>query len=63
LFSDALPILVAGGGFHHGKHLAFDARDNLPFANLLATIARHVGVELESFGSSTATSIEKFQSS
>ncbi|MGV2338059.1 MAG UNVERIFIED_CONTAM: DUF1552 domain-containing protein [Planctomycetaceae bacterium] len=29
-----LPILVAGGGFRHGQHLAFDPQKNPPLCNL-----------------------------
>jgi hypothetical protein len=29
-----LPVLLAGGGFKHGRHLAFDKDNNYPLANL-----------------------------
>ena len=48
-----LPILVAGGGFRHGAHLAFDHHDNRPLSNLFVTILQRLGVEAEAFGSST----------
>jgi hypothetical protein len=48
-----LPILVAGGGFHHGAHLAFPRHDNRPLCDLFVTILRRLGVEAEAFGSST----------
>ena len=48
-----LPILLAGGGFRHGRHLAFDRTDNAPLSNLFVSILGKLGVEAESFGSST----------
>lgn len=48
-----LPILVAGGGFRHGSHLAFPAADNLPLSNLFVTVLAGLGIEAEAFGSST----------
>jgi hypothetical protein len=48
-----LPILVAGGGFRHGTHLAFPADDNRPLSNLFVSLLARLGVEAEAFGSST----------
>lgn len=56
-----LPILVAGGRFKHGQHLAFDAKHNLPFSNLFVTLAQQMGVEIESFGSSNKPSLPGFE--
>ena len=50
-----LPILLAGGGFRHGRHLAFDAQNNAPLSNLFLSLLARLGVETESFGSSTGT--------
>ncbi|MFM7249567.1 MAG: DUF1552 domain-containing protein [Planctomycetaceae bacterium] len=50
-----LPILLAGGGFRHGRHLAFDAFDNAPLSNLFLSVLGRLGVEAEAFGSSTGT--------
>jgi len=50
-----LPILLAGGGFQHGRHLAFKRDDNTPLCNLFVTMLGRLGVETESFGSSTGT--------
>jgi len=47
-----LPILLAGGGFRHGSHLAFKHDDNAPLANLFVSILRRLGVEADAFGSS-----------
>lgn len=48
-----LPILLAGGGFAHGQHLAFPANNNLPLSNLFVTMLAQLGIETEKFGSST----------
>jgi hypothetical protein len=48
-----LPILLAGGGFKHGQHLAFKRDDNTPLSNLFVSMLRQMGVEASSFGSST----------
>ena len=53
-----LPILLAGGGFKHGQHIACDAKkNNTPFANLFVQIMQRMGVESDSFGSSSGTSV------
>lgn len=56
-----IPVLVAGGGFKHGQHLAFDTKNNLAFANLFVALARHMGVETDSFGYSTKPGIPGFE--
>jgi hypothetical protein len=48
-----LPILLAGGGFRHGAHLAFPRDANAPLSNLFVSMLQQMGVEAESFGSST----------
>ena len=48
-----LPIILAGGGFRHGQHLAFDRDNNYPLANLHVTMLRRLGLEVDSFASST----------
>ena len=50
-----LPILLAGGGFNHGSHLAFDRDNNLPLCNLFLTMLHQLGVAADSFGSSNGT--------
>jgi hypothetical protein len=52
---DNLPILLAGGGYKHAGHVAFDRKDNKPLSNLFVRILHQLGVELEKFGSSTGT--------
>ena len=48
-----LPILVAGGGFKHGQHIAHDPKSPPPLCNLWVQIARQMGVEADKFGTST----------
>jgi hypothetical protein len=50
-----LPILLAGGGFKHGRHLAFGAKNPPPLCNLYVSILQRLGVEASKFGSSTGT--------
>ena len=50
-----LPILVAGGGFKHGQHLAFDPKKNPPLSNLYVQFLRRLGADVNTFGSSTGT--------
>ena len=50
-----LPILLAGGGFKHGRHVAFDANKNTRLCNLFVTMLQRLGVETDAFGSSTGT--------
>lgn len=48
-----LPILLAGGGFHHGQHLAFQRDHNKPLSNLFVTMLQRLGIEADAFGSSS----------
>jgi len=50
-----LPILLAGGGYRHGQHIAGDVKNNTPLANLFVTMLQRFGVETDKFGSSTGT--------
>ena len=50
-----LPILLAGGGFRHGAHLAFDPIRNTPLCNLFVSMLQRLGIEVASFGSSHGT--------
>jgi hypothetical protein len=47
-----LPIIVAGGGFHHGQHLAFDPQKNPPLCNLYVQFLQRLGADVDAFGSS-----------
>jgi len=48
-----LPLILAGGGFRHGGHLAYDTQNNTPMANLLVTMLQGLGLEIDAFSSST----------
>lgn len=50
-----LPVLFAGGGFRHGGHLAFDPQQNYPLPNLFVSMLQRMGIEADSFASSTGT--------
>lgn len=50
-----LPVLLAGGGFKHGQHLAFDAKNNYPLANLYVSMLQRLGVEAGSFATGKGT--------
>jgi hypothetical protein len=50
-----LPVLLAGGGFRHGQHLAFDTKKNYPLPNLFVSMLRRLGLEIDRFASSTGT--------
>ncbi|MDP1564168.1 MAG: hypothetical protein Q8M16_22520 [Pirellulaceae bacterium] len=50
-----LPVLVAGGGYRHGQHLAFDPDNPPPLCNLYVTTLQRLGIEAESFGTSTGS--------
>jgi hypothetical protein len=50
-----LPVLLAGGGFKHGQHLAFDPKNPPPLSNLYVSMLQQLGIEADRFGSSTGT--------
>jgi Protein of unknown function (DUF1552) len=50
-----LPVLLAGGGFKHGQHLAFDPKSGPPLCNLYVSMLQRMGIESDRFGSSTGT--------
>jgi hypothetical protein len=50
-----LPILLAGGRFRHGQHLQFDLKNNTPLCNLFVSMLQHMGLEHDSFSTSTGT--------
>ncbi len=50
-----MPIVLAGGGFKHGQHLAFDPKDPPPLCNLYVSMLQRLGIEADKFGSSTGT--------
>ncbi|MFA6543820.1 MAG: DUF1552 domain-containing protein [Limisphaerales bacterium] len=50
-----LPVLLAGGGFRHGQHLAFDTQGNYPLPNLFVSMLQRLGIETAKFASGTGT--------
>src|SRR5687767_2097723 len=50
-----VPMLLAGGGFKHGQHLAFDQKNNEPLANLYLAMLQRLGVESDTFSTSKGT--------
>lgn len=50
-----MPILLAGGGFNHGQHLAFDRQKNHPLPNLFVNMLQQLGIETDKFASSSGT--------
>ena len=49
---DNLPVLLAGGGFRHQGHVAYDTKQNTPLSNLYVRALHQLGVECDSFGAS-----------
>ena len=50
-----MPTLLAGGGFKHAGHLAFDRERNYPLPNLFVSMLQRMGIEDHKFASSTGT--------
>lgn len=50
-----MPVLLAGGHFRHGQHLAFDQKNNYPLTNLYLSILQQFGLPLDQFKTSTGT--------
>jgi hypothetical protein len=48
-----LPNILAGGGFRHQGHVAYDRVNNRPLSNLFVRMMNQMGIEARSFGSST----------
>ncbi len=53
-----LPILLAGGGYKHGQHIAGDVGNNTPLAKLFVNMLQKFGVETDKFGSGKGTVTE-----
>lgn len=53
--NDNLPVLLAGGGFRHGQHLAFDQNNNYPLTNLYVSMLQRMGMEIDTFSSGKGT--------
>lgn len=56
-----VPVIVAGGPFRHGQHLAHDERNNPPLCNLYVQLAQAMGLEIDRFGTSLASGINGFE--
>jgi hypothetical protein len=50
-----MPVVLAGGGFRHGQHLAFDQKNPPPLCNLFVSMLQRLGIEADRFGSSKGT--------
>ena len=50
-----LPVLLAGGGFRHGQHLAFDKVNNLPLTNLHVSMLQRIGIQTGEFSTGRST--------
>jgi hypothetical protein len=56
-----LPILVAGGRFKHGSHLAHDPKNPPPLCNLWVQILHEMGVTVPRFGTSSTEALAGFE--
>jgi hypothetical protein len=50
-----LPVILAGGGFRHGQHLAFNPSSPPPLSNLYVSMLQRLGIQADRFGSSSGT--------
>jgi len=53
--SKNMPIILAGGGFRHGRHLAFDRTNNYPLPKLYVSMLQRLGLEADEFASTSGT--------
>ena len=55
--NDDLPIILAGGGYRHGEFRQVENKGmhKVPLCNLYLEMAHRMGVEIDSFGTSTGT--------
>jgi len=53
--SKNMPIILAGGGFRHGQHLAFDRSNNYPLPKLYVSMLQRLGLEADEFASTSGT--------
>ena len=53
--NDNLPVLLAGGGFKHGNHLAFSRERNYPLSNLFMSMLARLGIPAKEFSTATGT--------
>jgi hypothetical protein len=50
-----LPVLLAGGGFKHGQHLAFDPQNPPPLCNVFVSMLQRLGLPVDKFSTGTGT--------
>lgn len=50
-----LPIILAGGGFKHGQHLAFDQANNESLGKVFVSMLQRLGIKTDQFGSGRGT--------
>ncbi|MDA9962832.1 DUF1552 domain-containing protein [Opitutales bacterium] len=50
-----LPVFLAGGGFKHGQHLAFDTKHNHNLATLYVSMLQRLGIGTDAFASAKTT--------
>lgn len=55
--STNLPVLLTGGRFKHGQHLAHDPKNPPPLCNLWVQMLREMGLETPKFGTSNAANL------
>lgn len=53
--SKNMPVILAGGGFRHGQHLAFDKANNHPLPKLYVSMLQRLGLEADEFASTSGT--------
>lgn len=50
-----LPLILAGGGFRHPGHLAFDSHQNEPLGRLFVSMMQRLGLETDRFAAWSGT--------
>ncbi|MBP85808.1 MAG: hypothetical protein CMJ64_03685 [Planctomycetaceae bacterium] len=50
-----LPILLAGGGYQHGRYVAYDKNNNTPLCNLLVSMLNRMNIQTDSFATTLAS--------
>lgn len=48
-----LPIILAGGGYQHGRYIAYNKDRNTPLSNLFVNLLQRMGVETDNFATSS----------
>jgi hypothetical protein len=56
--TDNLPVILAGGGFKHAGHVAFDRKNNKALSNLYLRMLQQLNIDVPSFGTSTGALTE-----